>query len=169
MSDNGEPVFRRKQVAGIIDAVLRKIETWKKGPAPLPAGEEINRAVDKNMNILVVDDHVLMIRIISHLLQQLDFVNIDQALDGKAALEKMSAKSYGLVLSDWSMAPMGGLDFLRELRSKGNRIPFIMVSAESKAENVIAALDAGVSDYIVKPFNADTFKTKLSQVLGGLI
>jgi two-component system chemotaxis response regulator CheY len=115
-----------------------------------------------------VDDYVTMIRIISNLLKQLNFVNIDQALDGKAALEKMSTKSYGLVISDWNMEPMTGLDFLKELRTKGNNIPFIMVTAESKAENIVAARNAGVNNYIVKPFNADTLKTKLSQVLGEL-
>jgi len=125
-------------------------------------------AVDKNMNILVVDDYVTMIRIISNLLKQLNFVNIDQALDGRAALEKMSAKSYGLIISDWNMEPMTGLDFLKELRSKGNNVPFILVTAESKTENIVAARDAGVNNYIVKPFNADTLKTKLSQVLGAL-
>ncbi len=99
-------------------------------------------AVDKNMNILVVDDYITMIRIISNLLKQLEFVNIDQALDGKAALEKMSTKSYGLVISDWNMEPMTGLDFLKELRTKGNKTPFIMVTAESKTENVLAARNA---------------------------
>ena len=123
-------------------------------------------AIDKNINILVVDDYLTMIRIISNLLKQLEFVNIDQALDGKAALEKMSGKSYGLIISDWNMEPMTGLDFLKELRTKGNNTPFIMVTAESKAENIVAARDAGVNNYIVKPFNADTLKTKLSQVLG---
>jgi two-component system chemotaxis response regulator CheY len=129
---------------------------------------ENKMAVDKNMNILVVDDYVTMIRIISNLLKQLNFTNIDQASDGRAALEKMSAKSYGLVISDWNMEPMTGLDFLKELRGKGNNVPFILVTAESKAENIVAARDAGVNNYIVKPFNADTLKTKLSQVLGAL-
>ncbi len=127
---------------------------------------ENKMAIDKNINILVVDDYLTMIRIISNLLKQLEFVNIDQALDGKAALEKMSGKSYGLIISDWNMEPMTGLDFLKELRTKGNNTPFIMVTAESKAENIVAARDAGVNNYIVKPFNADTLKTKLSQVLG---
>lgn len=122
--------------------------------------------VDKNMQILVVDDYQTMIRIITNLLKQLGFVNIDAATDGKAALEKIASKTYGLIISDWNMEPMTGLDLLKTVRGSGNKIPFIMVTAESKTENVLAAREAGVNNYIVKPFNADTLKTKLSSVLG---
>jgi two-component system chemotaxis response regulator CheY len=122
--------------------------------------------VDKNMNILVVDDYQTMIRIIRNLLKQLGFNNIDEATDGKAALEKIAAKPYGLIISDWNMEPMTGLDLLKSVRGSGSKVPFIMVTAESKTENVIAAKEAGVNNYIVKPFNADTLKTKLSSVLG---
>ena len=122
--------------------------------------------VDKNMNVLVVDDYQTMIRIIKNLLKQLGFNNVDDATDGKAALEKMAAKSYGLVISDWNMEPMTGLDLLKEVRGKGNKVPFIMVTAESKTENVLAAREAGVNNYIVKPFNADTLKSKIASVLG---
>ena len=125
-------------------------------------------SVDKTMNVLVVDDYVTMIRIIGNLLKQLGFTNIDQATDGKEALEKIGAKPYGLIISDWNMEPMTGLDLLKEVRSKGSKVPFIMVMAESKAENILAAREAGVNNYIVKPFNADTLKAKLSQVLGAL-
>ncbi|MBU6475998.1 MAG: response regulator [Alphaproteobacteria bacterium] len=123
-------------------------------------------AVDKNMNILVVDDYQTMIRIIKNLLKQLGFINIDEATDGGAALEKIGAKAYGLIISDWNMEPMTGLDLLKNVRGSGNKVPFIMVTAESKTENVIAAKEAGVNNYIVKPFNADTLKTKLTSVLG---
>ncbi len=123
-------------------------------------------AVDKNMHILVVDDYQTMIRIIRNLLKQLGFNNVDEATDGKAALEKISAKSYGLIISDWNMEPMTGLDLLKSIRGGGSKVPFIMVTAESKTENVLAAREAGVNNYIVKPFNADTLKTKLSSVLG---
>lgn len=122
--------------------------------------------VDKNMNILVVDDYQTMIRIIRNLLKQLGFNNIDEATDGKAALEKIAAKPYGLIISDWNMEPMTGLDLLKTVRGGGSKVPFIMVTAESKTENVIAAKEAGVNNYIVKPFNADTLKTKLTSVLG---
>ena len=123
-------------------------------------------AVDKNMNILVVDDYQTMIRIIRNLLKQLGFNNVDEATDGKAALEKIGAKGYGLIISDWNMEPMTGLDLLKNVRGSGSKVPFIMVTAESKTENVIAAKEAGVNNYIVKPFNADTLKTKLTSVLG---
>lgn len=123
-------------------------------------------AVDKNMNVLVVDDYQTMIRIIKNLLKQLGFNNIDEATDGTMALEKIGVKPYGLIISDWNMEPMSGLDLLKKVRSGGNKVPFIMVTAESKTENVLAAREAGVNNYIVKPFNADTLKTKLSSVLG---
>lgn len=122
--------------------------------------------VDKNMNVLVVDDYQTMIRIIKNLLKQLGFNNIDEATDGQSALAKIGEKSYGLIISDWNMEPMTGLDLLKSVRGAGNKVPFIMVTAESKTENVIAAKEAGVNNYIVKPFNADTLKQKLSAVLG---
>lgn len=123
-------------------------------------------SVDKGMHILVVDDYQTMIRIISNLLKQLGFSNIDEATDGTAALEKIKGKEYGLVISDWNMEPMTGLDLLKHVREAGNKVPFIMVTAESKTENVIAAKQAGVNNYIVKPFNAATLKTKMVSVLG---
>ncbi|MCK5517795.1 MAG: response regulator [Alphaproteobacteria bacterium] len=123
-------------------------------------------AVDKNMNILVVDDYQTMIRIIKNLLRQLGFNNADEATDGEMALEKVGAKKYDLIISDWNMEPMTGLDLLKKVRDSGNKVPFIMVTAESKTENVLAARQAGVNNYIVKPFNADTLKTKLTSVLG---
>ncbi len=125
-------------------------------------------AVDKNMNILIVDDYKTMLRIIRNLLRQLGFVNIDEATDGAMALSMMRGANYGLVISDWNMEPMTGLQLLREVRAdaKLKATPFIMVTAESKSENVIAAKEAGVSNYIVKPFNAETLKTKMVSVLG---
>ena len=125
-------------------------------------------AVDKNMPILIVDDYKTMLRIIRNLLRQLDFQNVDEANEGGEALKILEIKDYGLVISDWNMEPMTGLQLLREVR-KSNRlknIPFIMITAESKTENVIAAKEAGVSNYIVKPFNAETLKAKLASVLG---
>jgi two-component system, chemotaxis family, chemotaxis protein CheY len=118
------------------------------------------------MPVLVVDDHGTMIRIISALLRQLGFVDIDDASDGNVALTKMHSKRYGLVISDWQMEPMTGYDFLREIRNDPaiRRTPFIMVTAESKTENVIAAKKAGVNNYIVKPFNAQTLKAKIESV-----
>ncbi|MAH05060.1 MAG: response regulator [Pseudomonadota bacterium] len=124
--------------------------------------------VDKNMNILIVDDYKTMLRIIKNLLKQLGFNNVDEALDGSQALQTFQSKEYGLVISDWNMEPMSGIELLKEVRggSKNADVPFIMITAESKTENVIAAKQAGVSNYIVKPFNAETLKQKISSVIG---
>jgi two-component system chemotaxis response regulator CheY len=126
----------------------------------------LKMAVDLSMSVLVVDDYNTMIRIIRNLLKQLGFDNIDDASDGSAALNKMRTKKYGLVISDWNMEPMTGYDLLREVRADPNlaTTPFIMITAESKTENVIAAKKAGVNNYIVKPFNAATLKTKIEAV-----
>ncbi len=128
-------------------------------------------AVDKNMNVLVVDDYQTMIRIIKNLLKQLGFNNVDEATDGSMAYDMVTKKKYGLVISDWNMEPMSGLDFLKKVRATADndnisKVPFIMITAESKTENVIAAKQAGVNNYIVKPFNAETLKTKISSVIG---
>jgi two-component system chemotaxis response regulator CheY len=125
-------------------------------------------AIDLSMKVLVVDDYTTMIRIIRNLLKQLGFVDIHDAADGKAALAKMQGDTYGLVISDWNMEPMTGFDLLKEVRAdpKLSQIPFIMVTAESKTENVIAARKAGVSNYIVKPFNAQTLQSKIEAVFG---
>jgi two-component system chemotaxis response regulator CheY len=125
-------------------------------------------AVDLSMPVLVVDDYQTMIRIIRNLLNQLGFKNIEEAKDGRQALEKLNAGKFGLVISDWNMEPMTGFELLQQVRAsdKLKATPFIMVTAESKTENVIAAKKAGVNNYIVKPFNAETLKGKLKTVLG---
>lgn len=125
-------------------------------------------AVDKKMKILVVDDYKTMLRIIRNLLKQLGFNNVEEATDGSDALQKMRNMDFGLVISDWNMEPMTGLQLLREVRSdvKLKGTPFIMITAESKTDNVVAAKEAGVNNYIVKPFNAATLKDKLEGVLG---
>ena len=125
-------------------------------------------AFDLSMPILVVDDYQTMIRIIRNLLKQLGFDDVDDAADGTAALSKLKDKRYGLVISDWNMEPMTGYELLKEVRSDDSlrATPFIMVTAESKTENVIAAKKAGVSNYIVKPFNAQTLKAKIDAVFG---
>ncbi|MBC8269771.1 MAG: response regulator [Rhodospirillaceae bacterium] len=125
-------------------------------------------AVDMNMNVLIVDDYKTMLRILRNLLKQLNFNNIEDATDGSMALEVLRTKDIGMVISDWNMEPMTGIQLLREVRGddKLKHLPFIMITAESKSENVIAAKEAGVSNYIVKPFNAETLKSKLVSVLG---
>jgi len=124
-------------------------------------------SANTNFPVLIVDDYKTMLRIIRNLLKQLNFNDVDEAEDGNAALEKLRTKSYGLVISDWNMEPMTGLELLKHVRSddKLKKLPFIMVTAESKTENVIAAKAAGVSNYIVKPFNAATLKAKIDSVL----
>ena len=126
-------------------------------------------ALDPKMPVLVVDDYGTMVRIIRNLLRQLGFEDIDDAADGSSALEKMNAKRYGLVISDWNMEPMTGFDLLQRVRATPDieTTPFIMVTAESKTENVIAAKKAGVNNYIVKPFNAQTLKAKIEAVFSG--
>lgn len=128
-------------------------------------------AVDKNMPILVVDDFKTMRRIVTNLLVQLGFSisNIDEAVDGESALAKMAEKEYKLIISDWNMEPMDGLALLQKIRASNGpmkTVPFVMVTAESKPENIIKAKQCGVNNYIVKPFNAETLKAKLSAVLG---
>jgi two-component system, chemotaxis family, chemotaxis protein CheY len=122
--------------------------------------------VDHSMPILVVDDYGTMIRIIRNLLRQLGFEDVDDAPDGSIALSKMNIKRYSLVISDWNMEPMTGYELLKQVRAYPvlSTTPFIMVTAESKTENVIAAKQAGVNNYIVKPFNAETLKNKIDAV-----
>lgn len=125
-------------------------------------------AVNLEMNVLIVDDYKTMLRVIRNLLSQIGFKNVDEATDGGQALECMKHKKYGLIISDWNMEPMSGLDLLKAVRGspEGASIPFIMVTAENKVENVVAAKQSGVSNYIVKPFSAETLKTKIASVLG---
>ena len=123
-------------------------------------------AFDTSMPILVVDDYNTMVRIIRNLLRQLGFNDVDDASDGSAALTKMNGKKYGLVISDWNMEPMTGYELLKQVRSNPQTAgtPFIMITAESKTENVVAAKQAGANNYIIKPFNAETLKHKIEAV-----
>jgi two-component system, chemotaxis family, chemotaxis protein CheY len=123
--------------------------------------------MNTDMRVLIVDDYKTMLRIIRNLLNQIGFKEIDEAADGTQALEKFNSGNYGLIISDWNMEPMSGYDFLKGVRAgkHNNKVPFIMVTAESKTENVIKAKQAGVSNYIVKPFNAETLKAKIESVL----
>jgi len=125
-------------------------------------------AVDYNMPILIVDDYRTMLKIIRNLLKQLGFTNVEEATDGSEALGKLREGEFDLVISDWNMEPMTGLQLLKEVRADDRlrAVPFIIITAESKIENVVAAKEAGVSNYIVKPFNAGTLKSKLTSVLG---
>lgn len=123
-------------------------------------------ALDLSTPILVVDDYQTMIRIIRNLLKQLGFEDVDDALDGTQAISKMRTRKYGLVISDWNMEPMTGYELLKAVRADDSlkTTPFIMVTAESKTDNVIAAKKAGVNGYVVKPFNARTLKAKIEAI-----
>jgi two-component system chemotaxis response regulator CheY len=125
-------------------------------------------AMDLMTHILIVDDYKTMLRIIRNLLKQIGFDNVDEATDGSMALGMLREKHYGMVISDWNMEPMTGLQLLKEVRADAKlaTTPFIMITAESKTENILAAKAAGVNNYIVKPFNAETLKTKIEAVLG---
>ncbi len=119
--------------------------------------------LDFNMPVLVVDDYSTMLRIIRNFLRQLGFADVDGASDGSAALQMMHERDYGLVISDWNMAPMNGYDLLREVRADGglSRTPFIMVTADGSRDHEEQAKQAGVSNYMLKPFNAVTLRSKI--------
>ena len=124
-------------------------------------------AVSKSMPILIVDDYNTMIRILRNLLRQLGFSNIDEASDGRTALAKMKSKDYALVISDWGMEPMTGVELLEHVRAddRMRATPFLMVANDNDG-SADAADGAGASSCIVKPFNAQALKTKLVSVLG---
>jgi two-component system chemotaxis response regulator CheY len=126
---------------------------------------------NKAMRVFIVDDYTTMLRILRNLLRQLEISNVDEANDGDTAFHAMQKSPPDLIISDWNMAPVTGLELLKRVRAdaKLKHIPFIMVTAESKTENVIAAKQAGVSNYIVKPFNAETLKAKIASVCGAMV
>lgn|SRR5690606_29498358 len=122
--------------------------------------------VDKNMNILVVDDFPTMRRIVRSLLKELGFGNVDEAEDGQEALSKLRKGGFGLVVSDWNMPNLDGLEMLKVIRSDNDlkQLPVLMITAEAKKENIIAAAQAGASGYVVKPFTAATLEEKLNKI-----
>lgn len=124
-------------------------------------------AVTSSVAVLVVDDSKSTISVIRRLFHQIGFRDVDDAGDGASAFAKMRAKHYGLVLSDWNMGSMTGHEFLCQLRADPllKLTPFIMMTAETNTEKVIAARKAGVDNYIIKPFDAVTLKAKITSVL----
>ena len=123
--------------------------------------------MNKNMRAFIVDDYTTMLRILRNLLRQLEIHNVEEANDGETALKMMQKSQPDLIISDWNMVPMTGLELLRKVRAdtRLRHIPFIMVTAESKTENVVTAKQSGVSNYIVKPFNAETLRAKIASVM----
>ncbi|WHZ21623.1 MAG: Chemotaxis regulator - transmits chemoreceptor signals to flagellar motor components CheY [Nitrospira sp.] len=121
---------------------------------------------DPNMKILVVDDMSTMRRIVKNILKQLGFNNLEEAENGQDALTKLHADTYGFVVSDWNMPVMMGIDMLRAIRAdeKLKKIPVLMVTAEAQKENLLEAVQAGVSNYVVKPFTAETMQDKINKI-----
>lgn len=125
-------------------------------------------AVDKNIQILIVDDYQTMRHIVRNLLGQLGFKNIDEAKDGGEALVKVKSKQYELIISDWNMAPMSGIELLEHTRKLDayKKTPFVMVTAENTMANIVQAKQLGATNYIVKPFTAEVLRTKLEAIFG---
>ncbi|WJF90412.1 chemotaxis response regulator CheY [Paraburkholderia bonniea] len=123
--------------------------------------------MDKSMKILVVDDFPTMRRIVRNLLKELGYSNIDEAEDGQVALSRLRAGGFDFVISDWNMPNLDGLAMLQAIRADANlaHLPVLMVTAEAKKENIIAAAQAGASGYVVKPFTAATLDEKLSKIV----
>jgi len=125
--------------------------------------------MDLNMKVLIVDDFATMRRILRNILKQIGFTDITEADDGSTALKELKKAKYDLILSDWNMPEMAGIDLLNAIRAddelKG--IPFVMITAEAQKDNIVGAVKAGVNSYIVKPFTADTINKKLKKVFGG--
>jgi two-component system, chemotaxis family, chemotaxis protein CheY len=124
-------------------------------------------AINNSLPILVVDDYRTMIRIIRNLLTMLGFENVEDAQDGRAALAKLRERRFGLVISDWNMEPMSGIDLLHEVRTDPDlgALPFIMVTADGRDESIARARAAGASAYVVKPFNAETLAQRIVSAL----
>lgn len=123
---------------------------------------------DKNMKILVVDDFSTMRRIVRNILKQLGFANIEEAEDGDVAFAKLKEGEYQFVITDWNMPNMTGLDLLKSIRAheRLKDVPVLLVTAEAEKENVVQAAQAGVNDYIVKPFTADVLQKKIDRIFG---
>ncbi len=122
--------------------------------------------LDFTMKVLVVDDMSTMRRIIKNVLRQIGYTSVEEAADGKEALEKLKGGGFGLVVSDWNMPVMSGIELLRAIRADAElkALPVLMVTAEAQKENIIEAVQAGVSNYVVKPFTAEALLEKLTKV-----
>lgn len=121
---------------------------------------------DKNMKILIVDDFSTMRRIIRNILKQLEFINVEEAEDGSVAFEKLKDADYDLLITDWNMPNMTGLDLLKEVRAneKLKDLKVLLVTAEAEKENIIQAAQAGANEYVVKPFTADVLGQKINKI-----
>ena len=125
--------------------------------------------MDLNMKVIIVDDFATMRRILRNILKQIGFTNVSEADDGKTALKELKKEKYDLILCDWNMPEITGLELLNKIRSDDNlkKLPFVMVTAEAHKDNIVEAVKSGVSSYIVKPFTAETVSEKLNKIFGG--
>ena len=125
-------------------------------------------AADLNMRILVVDDFSTMRKIIKNILRQLGFTNVIEADDGSTGWEALNRENVDFIISDWNMPKMSGIEFLRKVRASEEyaELPFLMVTAEAQQENIIEAVQAKVSNYIVKPFTPETLDQKIQKIFG---
>lgn len=121
---------------------------------------------DMKMRFLVVDDFSTMRRIVRNLLKELGFLNVDEAEDGAIALSKLTSEQYDFIVTDWNMPNMDGLTLLQQVRANPQlkHLPVLMITAEAKKENIVAAAQSGASGYIVKPFTAATLSEKLNKI-----
>lgn len=126
--------------------------------------------LDQNMKILVVDDFSTMRRIIRNILREIGYNNVDEADDGSTAMEKLKADTFDFVVTDWNMPNMTGIDLLKAIRQdeRLKHVPVLMVTAEAAKENVVTAVQAGVNNYIVKPFTATALKERIDLILDKL-
>jgi two-component system chemotaxis response regulator CheY len=124
--------------------------------------------MDLNMKVLIVDDFATMRRIVRNILKQIGFANINEADNGKNALKELQKEKYDLILCDWNMPEMPGIELLNSIRADDRLkdTPFVMVTAEAQKDNIVEAVKAGVTSYVVKPFTADTINEKLQKVFG---
>ena len=122
--------------------------------------------MDLNMKVLVVDDFATMRKILRNVLRQIGFTNITEADDGKTALNELKKGKFDLVLCDWNMPKMPGIELLKEMKSDDDLkdIPFIMVTADAQKKHIVEGVKAGVNSYVVKPFSAETMNEKLEKV-----
>ena len=125
--------------------------------------------MDLSMKVLVVDDFATMRRILKNILKQIGFSNIAEADNGKTALAELKKEQFDLILCDWNMPEMSGLELLQKIRSDDELMdtPFVMVTAEAQKDNILEAVKAGVNNYVVKPFTAETIGEKLKKVFDG--
>lgn len=126
--------------------------------------------IDKKMRILIVDDHLTMRRIVATALNSLGFNNVEQADDGSTAWPKLESGSFDFLITDWNMPTMQGIDLLKKVRASDNisSTPVLMLTAEAKPEQIVAAAKAGVNDYLIKPFNVVTLEKKISKIFSKL-